>query len=72
MLRHAAVKVEKLTFVAAMSTLFPHIGEKAIAEGWSRLRSEATVEEIADATRPLHRLALTVQRARSNGRRWRS
>lgn len=70
MSRHAAVKVEKLTFVAALSTLFPHIGEHAIAEGWSRLRTEATVEEIADATRPLHRLAMTVQTARANGRRW--
>lgn len=70
--QHAAVKVEKMTFRAAMTTLFPNLGEKTVNECWAQLRGEVTVEEIADVARPLHSLARRVQRARADGRRWRS
>jgi hypothetical protein len=66
------VKVEKLSFRAAMTTLFPHLGEVVVDQCWAQLRSEVTVEEIADVARPLHTLARRVQRARADGRRWRS
>lgn len=72
MQRHAAVKADKTTFRAAMTTLFPNLGEKPVDEAWSRLRTEATVEEIRDVVRPLHGLATRVQQARRDGRRWRS
>jgi hypothetical protein len=70
--QHAAVKVEKLTFRAAMTTLFPSLGERVVDQCWAQLRSEVTVEEIADVARPLHTLARRVQKARADGRRWRS
>lgn len=69
---HAAVKVEKMTFRAAMTTLFPHLGEHVVDQCWAQLRSEVTVEEIQDVARPLHRLARRVHQARADGRRWRS
>lgn len=69
---HAAVKVEKMTFRSAMTTLFPNLGEKVVDQCWAQLRGEVTVEEIADVARPLNRLASRIQRARADGRRWRS
>jgi hypothetical protein len=70
--RHVAVTLDKTTFRAAMTTLFPHLGDEAVDEGWARLRTEATVEEIRDVVRPLHGLATRLQQARRDGRRWRS
>lgn len=69
---HPAVKVEKLAFRASMVTLFPHLGERVVDQCWAQLRTEATVEEIADVARPLHSLARRVTEARQRGRRWRS
>jgi hypothetical protein len=70
--RHVAVMADKTSFRAAMTTLFPHLDEMAVDEGWSRLRTEATVEEIRDVVRPLHGLARRIAQARTDGRRWRS
>lgn len=66
------IRHDKHTFRAAMTTLFPNLGERVVDQCWSELRAEVTVEEIRDVARPLHTLARRVQQARADGRRWRS